>query len=209
MSSLSEKTIIGITGGIASGKSIISNHLLDLGYTIIDTDVIVKNMYQNNDFIDGVSKVLNKDIKVNDQVDYQLIRQLIFNDNELKNRLEEYIHPLVKEEVIKQIESNNNNLDNLIFVVVPLLFEANFDDICDYILIIMTSINNATNRVMTRDNIDESLAKKIIESQMSNEDKLAKVLGSEKILILENNSVKQDLIDELEDYILKYQEKRK
>lgn len=207
MSELSKKTIVGLTGGIASGKTIVSNHLMKIGYPIIDTDVIVKELYQNDEFINGVSKVLNKEIIVDNQVDFKLIRECIFNDNSLKIKLEQYIHPIVKQEVLDRVEETNTN--NVVFVVVPLLFEAKFDDICDYILIIMSNRNNVVKRVVNRDNIEEELAIKIIDSQMSNKDKLEKGLSNEKILIIENNDSIEDLIDEVDEYILRFKEKRK
>lgn len=207
MSELSKKTIVGLTGGIASGKTIVSNHLMKIGYPIIDTDVIVKELYQNDEFINGVSKVLNKEIIVDNQVDFKLIRECIFNDNSLKIKLEQYIHPIVKQEVLNRVEETNTN--NVVFVVVPLLFEAKFDDICDYILIIMSNRNKVVKRVVNRDNIEEELAIKIIDSQMSNKDKLEKGLSNEKILIIENNDSIEDLIDEVDEYILRFKEKRK
>ena len=147
--------IIGLTGGIACGKSTVVNLLKKKNYNIIDTDLIVKDLWNDPKVINDLKKLFNlKDINKG------IVRDIIFNDEEKRNMLNNYMHPLVKRIALSKIKDGVNVMD------VPLLFESNFDKVCDYTICVYLDNEEAKRRLMERDNISETDAIKRINSQM-------------------------------------------
>ena len=147
--------IIGLTGGIACGKSTVVNLLKKKNYNIIDTDLIVKDLWKRDKTINDLKKIFNLDY-----VDKNIIRDLIFNDEEARLKLNNYMHPLVKDEALSMIKDGINIMD------VPLLFESNFDKVCDYTICVYLDNEEAARRLMERDNLTIDEANKRINSQM-------------------------------------------
>lgn len=158
------KTVIGITGNIASGKSAVAKYLKELGYVVIDTDVITSLIYLNdNEFREKMiklfgTKILNKD----KEIDKSKVAKIVFNDNDELQKLNKLIHPLIKDELKKIIEP----LEGVIFVEAPVLFEAGFEDVFDRILMVSVDYQEQIKRLMKRQNISHEQALKIIEAQM-------------------------------------------
>ena len=159
------KRIIGITGGIASGKSNICNIIKNEGYVVIDSDKIVRDLSEiglpiynailekfGNDYLNE-DKSLNK----------KKLAKLVFNNSSAKFVLDSITHPIVLEEIKKEI---NKISDGLIFVDVPLLYEAKFDTLCDKVICAFVKKKLQVERLMLRDGIDEDFALAKIHSQM-------------------------------------------
>lgn len=185
--------IIGLTGGIATGKSTVSNILLQLGYKVIDADAIARMVVEigkpaYNDIVEIFGlRILLEDKNLN----RKKLGRLIFNNSVLRNALNKIVHPRVFEEIKKVIEYECIN-NKIIFVDMPLLFEV-FDQLDDYnlnfdeIWMVYTDENTQLSRLMERDNIfkDEAITK--INSQLNVDDKRKKATK-----ILYNNG---DLIE--------------
>ena len=121
----------------------------------IDTDLIVKDLWKRDKTINDLKKIFNLDY-----VDKNIIRDLIFNDEEARIKLNNYMHPLVKEIALSMVKDGVNIMD------VPLLFESNFDKVCDYTICVYLDNEEAARRLMERDNITIDEANKRINSQM-------------------------------------------
>ena len=147
--------IIGLTGGIATGKSTVSLLLKKKGYNIIDTDLIVKDLWMKEKTINDLKKLFN--LK---EVNKEIIRNLIFNDEKKREMLNKYMHPIVKEISLSMIKKGINIID------APLLFESKFDDICDFTICVYLDNKEALRRLMERDNITETEGLKRINAQM-------------------------------------------
>ena len=147
--------IIGLTGGIACGKTTVVNLLKKKGYNIIETDLIVRDLWNSEKTINDLKKLFKLDY-----VDKKIIGDIIFNDEKKRKMLNEYMHPIVKDICINSLKRGINIID------APLLFEANFDNICDYTICVWLDNEEAKRRLMERDNISESDAIKRINSQM-------------------------------------------
>lgn len=161
------KMVIGITGGISSGKSTVSNYIKSLGYKVIDADLISREIMKPKE--DGFKAVLKEfpscfDGKV-------LLRDklgsLIFNDKKEREKLNSITHPIIKDRIELEISKS----DGLIFLDVPLLFEAHFDTLCDYTILVYIDKLEQIKRLMLRDNITYDYAVSKIDSQMSLDDK--------------------------------------
>ncbi len=124
------KTVVGIVGKIASGKSTALNYFKDLGYDTISSDEIVHNLYKDNTVIAKIKRHFNKAI-TNDKIDKKIIKEIILKDAKKKLFLESIIHPLVEEQLLNFIK---NSQSKLVFLEVPLLFSSHMDYMCDYII---------------------------------------------------------------------------
>jgi dephospho-CoA kinase len=158
------KTIVGITGNIASGKSEVSKYLKSLGFVVIDTDVITSLIYlHDDDFKEKMIKLFGKKIlRADDSIDKRKVAKIVFDDPDEMKKLSKLIHPLIKKELKKVLEP----LDGYIFVEAPVLFEAGFEDMFDQILMISVSYQEQLKRLMKRPNMSQQEALKIIEAQM-------------------------------------------
>lgn len=165
--------IIGITGSIASGKTTVTNYLKAKGYQIIDADEIVFNEKKINGKIYQllVEKFQNTILLDNLEIDNQKLSELIFNHPKLKKQIDCLIHPEVYN-IIKNLIKKSK--EKIIFISVPLLFEAGFDDLCDEIICVYTNYGTQLERLMKRNNLTSIEANNRINSQMKIEKKCQK-----------------------------------
>lgn len=184
--------IIGLTGGIASGKSTVSKIFRELGAEIIDADIKAKEISEREDIVKEIGNIFGKEI-INSEgkIDRLKIKEIVFNNKEKLKKLNDLIHPKVMEE-FKKIKENTGKNDIIIFDV-PLLFESGMDKMCDKIILVFTDKDIQIKRMLERDGITEELAEKIINSQMSLEEKLNK-----SQIHLENNGTLEDLREKSE-----------
>lgn len=160
MKPVKDKILIGITGVIASGKSLVTNYLNELGYYTLSADVVNRELLNEDVHIREINLLLfNKD---SNELSKKEIKELIFNDNDAKLKLEGYLHPLIKMKIFELIKKSK---EKVIFVEVPLLFEAEYL-FFDKIITVYTPNNITLKRLMTRDKITEEHALKLINSQM-------------------------------------------
>lgn len=166
--------VVGLTGGIGSGKSTVSKFFADLGITIIDTDVISRELTEVNGA--AISKIRETfgDNSINSvgEVDRAKMRELIFSDKEARITLEKILHPLILNEVRVQVEQVN---DNYLIVVVPLLFETDdYRNIIDRTLVVDCDERQQLSRTMKRSHLSEEKVKAIIGTQTTRQQRLQK-----------------------------------
>ena len=167
---------IGLTGGIASGKSTITNYIKKHKcIPILDADNFSKELTKPNTY--GYKKILDYfgnqilDNKNNAEkkINRKLLRNIIFKHSASKEWIEKLLHPLIKEKMIEACNQYNNN--QTLLIVIPLLFEAKFEDICTEIWLVKSSRELQKKRLVTRDKISEKEASEIINLQLSFEEK--------------------------------------
>ena len=167
---------IGLTGGIASGKTTITNFIRKhKNIPILDADNLSRELIKPNTF--GYRKILdyfgNKiiDNKNNSEraINRKLLRKIIFNNSESKEWIEKLLHPLIKEKMIEECNQYKNN--QTIILVIPLLFEAKFEDICTEIWLVKCPKEIQKKRLITRDKISKKEALESINLQLSFEEK--------------------------------------
>lgn len=189
--------IVGLTGGIGSGKSAAANFFVELGVDLIDADDLAKNVLNKNS--KGYELFINEfgeQYLDNDKnIDRDLLRKTIFNDSDKKNKLENIIHPQVRfgiEEFIKTSKSD------YCIVVVPLIYETRSSSYYDRILVIDCDEEIQINRSAIRDNTENKEIKKIISKQASREERLS--IADD--VILNNRS-----LDSLKEEVIKLHKK--
>ena len=167
---------IGLTGGIASGKTTITNYIRKhKNIPILDADNLSRELIKPNTYV--YKKILdyfgNKIIDHKNHseraINRKLLRNIIFKHSESKEWIEKLLHPLIKEKMIE--ESNQYKNNETIVLVIPLLFEAKFEDICTEIWLVKCPIETQKNRLMTRDKISAKEACESINLQLSFEEK--------------------------------------
>lgn len=164
------KRIIGITGGISSGKSNICNELIKMNYQVIDSDKINHELSQKNKPVyDAIIQTFGTEYLDQDgNIDRKKLAFLVFNNSAAKLVLERATHPIIVSEIKKQISSSS---DKMIFIDIPLLFEAKLGFLCDKIICVYVDKETQIKRLIERDHIDYEYALSKINSQMSLEEK--------------------------------------
>jgi len=160
-----KQILIGLTGGIASGKTAVSGILVDLGAYIIDTDVISRRLTgAGGGAVDAVLSAFG----VNDGrggIDRVKLRETVFNGDGDYRRLNALLHPLIYAETKKLLKENVDK--PIIVIVAPLLFEADFKFPYDAVWTVSCPEETRIKRAAARDNIDESTLRRITAKQLT------------------------------------------
>ena len=164
--------IIGLTGGIGSGKSAVATLFKDIGVDLIDADDLSRDSLNINSegyklFIDEFG---DKYLDENKNINRELIRKLIFNDSDAKSKLENIIHPIVRSGIETFIK---NKKSDYCIIVVPLIFETNSSKIYDRVLVIDCDVDVQISRTSKRDNQTKSDIKNIVNKQATREQRLS------------------------------------
>lgn len=184
--------IIGLTGGIASGKSTVSNILKSFGIYIADADKIAKELGNREDVIKEIQEKISQDILDDkNNIDRVKLKNIVFSDKSKLEVLNSIFHPKIKDE-LKKIKLNSSKNDIIIFDV-PLLFETDIYKMCDKNILVYVDEEIQIERLILRDRIIRELAKKIIDSQMSLEEKKLK-----SDILVENNGTIAELEEKVE-----------
>lgn len=159
------KRVIGVTGGIASGKSNVCSVLNELGYPVIDADKISFELSQKGmPIYKAIRESFGDDYLLeNGEIDRKKLGKLIFKNSAAKLILNQISHPIILEEIKRQISSYK---DGLIFIEVPLLYEAKLEGLCDKVICVFLSKKLQVERLIEREGIDEDYALAKIHSQM-------------------------------------------
>ena len=167
---------IGLTGGIASGKTTITNYIRKYkNIPILDADnfsreLIKPNTYGYKKILDYFgSKIINNKHNSERAINRKLLRNIIFKHAESKEWIEKLLHPLIKEKMIEECSQYKNN--QTIVLVIPLLFEARFEDICTEIWLVKCPKEVQKTRLIKRDKISEREAYETINLQLIFEEK--------------------------------------
>ena len=177
--------IIGLTGGIGSGKSTVSDYLKKSGYFVVDADAIYHDLTKPGKPLVNKLEEEFGDITVNGVLDRKKLSAKALGNP----KLNEITHEAISKEIENQI---NCNLDKDIFLDIPLLFESGYDKSCDVIWTVTAPESVRLTRVAERDGISFEEIKKRISLQMSDEEKISK----SDIVIVNDGSI-EDLIDKV------------
>ena len=158
--------IIGLTGGIGSGKSVVGNFFTELGIDVIDADLISRNILDTNKKARKlfVKSFGNEFIDKKGNVNREQLRTTIFDDKEKKMSLESIIHPLVREEIINFTEQSKSIYK---IVMVPLIYETHSSNFYEKIIVIDCDEQEQIERASKRDGKSEENILSIIKTQAS------------------------------------------
>ena len=177
--------IIGLTGGIGSGKSAAATILKRLGLKIIDLDQITHDLMKQGKlgYIEIKKEFGEKYIDTKGAIDRKLLREEVFSSFDLKKRIESILHPIIFEECNKQLKSLKH--EKYIVLIIPLLFETkNYISLIDESLLIDCDLETQIERVIKRDSVSKALANRIIKNQMNRQEKQ---LLADKVILNDGN----------------------
>ena len=165
--------ILGLTGGIGAGKTLVSNHLAALGIEIVDADVIARDVVAiGSDGLNAIEQHFGKTILLDDgSLNRPKLREIIFADSEQKSWLNNLMHPLIRQNITAQL---NAAISPYVVLSAPLLFENKLDALCDHTLLVDVPVEVQLTRTANRDSVSTEQVKNIIAAQMSREDKVQK-----------------------------------
>ena len=192
--------VIGLTGGIGSGKTTVANIFAELGIELVDADIVAREVVSTG--TKGLAQIvarfgndiLNPDASLN----RAKLRELIFSKDVDREWLNALLHPMIRTEMLNQLDSTQSPYSILI---APLLFENGLDRLVNRTLLVDISPKQQRNRTIIRDSVSAEQVQSIIDSQASREDKLSKaddVIDNHgeisalrsKIIALHNNYLK-------------------
>ena len=162
-------TIVGLTGGIASGKTTIINFLRKKKIPTHDSDAYVRNIYSKptTNFINYLKKIKLESSLKNKKIDKTIIREEIFNNLRKRKKLEKYIHLEIKKLRDKFLIKHKQKKTNIVFLDIPLLFENKLEKICDYTILLYAPRKIRKKRAIKRKGMEKSILNKIINNQLS------------------------------------------
>ena len=163
---------IGLTGGVACGKSTVCNIFSQLGITVIDADEIARELVEIGKpcYLDIINTFGSAFLSKDQQLDRTKLRQLIFSDHVAKLKLETILHPSIRLELIERSDKVESAY---CILAVPLLIETNMDIAVDRILVIDITEKNQLGRLCKRDHLAPTLANNMIHQQSNRSQRLA------------------------------------
>lgn len=166
--------LIGLTGGIASGKSTVSKMLIGFGGHLIDADKIAREIVEPDKpaWQDIVNKFGDEILLADKTIHRAKLGDIIFSDGELKEYLNSVTHPRIKEEIKDQIAKYSNKKNAILILDIPLLYESGWDKATDENWLVYVNQSVQLQRLMVRNQLSEKQAMNRINSQMLLEDKM-------------------------------------
>lgn len=164
--------IVGLTGGIGSGKTAVSDRFAKLGIGIVDADVISREVVEpGTEALTAITTHFGKGlIQADGQLDRAALRQTIFADPNAKTWLETLLHPLIAKYTIEQLGAAQSTYA---LYVSPLLVESQQQTLCHRLVVVDVPESLQLKRTMTRDNNEQDQVERIMASQASRENRLA------------------------------------
>ncbi|MFA9487857.1 MULTISPECIES: dephospho-CoA kinase [unclassified Mannheimia] len=164
--------VVGLTGGIGSGKTTVSDLFAELGVDIIDADIVARQVVEKGTpLFDKIAEHFGDDIlNAEKELDRAKLRQIVFNNESEKNWLNNLLHPAIREEMVKKLQESTACY---VIWVVPLLIENKLTEFCDRVLVIDISPEIQLERATRRDKGKEETIKNIIAAQVSREERLS------------------------------------
>ena len=189
--------VIGLTGGIATGKTTVSHKLQEEGFAVINADHLVKDIYALPETFEFIRSEFPDVIK-NEQIQFPLLRQFVFANSENKVKIENFIYA----RLAQAFNAAFNKFDHpqMIIYDVPLLFEKSLQPLFDMTVLVYAPREIQRTRLMKRDNVLEEMADTMLNSQMDIEEKKAKA-----DFIIDNSKSESELAEEINRLLHKLQ----
>ncbi|PKF62223.1 dephospho-CoA kinase [Psychromonas sp. psych-6C06] len=176
------RLVIGLTGGIGSGKSTVSHFFKGLNICVVDADIVAREVVQKGQpAINKICEYFGEDILINDELDRAKLRQIIFTDPVKKRWLNNLLHPIIREQMLIHLA---NATSDYVILEAPLLFENNLQQYCDHVVVVDIEESLQIKRACARDNSSKEQIKAIIDSQITRNLRLQKA-----DFIINNSSV--------------------
>ncbi len=163
--------IIGLTGGIGSGKTAVSDIFEELGIRVVDADLASRVVVEKGrPSLEEIAKHFGQGILTEEgELDRAKLREIIFNSDEEKNWLESLLHPAIARQIQDELKASSSPYTIL---VSPLLLETNQKDFCDKVLVVDVPVETQIERTLKRDDVSLDQVQSIIKAQISRDKRL-------------------------------------
>ena len=169
--------MVGITGGIGSGKSAVTDHLETLGITVVDADKVARVVVEpGTSGLAAITEHFGTDVLLaNGGLDRAALRKIVFDNHNERKVLEEITHPRIRDEIIRQLSESSSP-----YVVLssPLLLESGQNTLADYVVVVDVPEEVQLKRTMARDDNSEALVKQIMAAQLDRQTRLSRADAS-------------------------------
>jgi len=162
--------IIGLTGGIGSGKTTVANYFKELGIPVYIADVEGKKITESPKILKSIKDAFGSAVFDEERLNRQKVSQIVFNDSEKLKLLNSIIHPEVEKHFMNWV--NNHSNFPLVVKETALLFESGSYKKCDFVITVIAPLEDRINRVIKRDAITRENVLKRIDNQWSDEDRI-------------------------------------
>ena len=191
--------IVGLTGGISSGKSTVSSYLKQLKIPVIDADEVARKVVEpNSQGAREIRKTFGSDVFEEDRsLNRQKLGALIFSNAENRQKLDDLLQPLIKIMILDEIEEYRQKGENMIVLDLPLLFEKQYEELCEEIIVVYIPKELQLERLMRRNQYTKQEALSRIDSQLSIEEKRKRAT-----VLLDNQGTIQQLYQQVEQWLV-------
>lgn len=168
--------VIGLTGGIASGKSMVASRLMQLGARIIDADQIARRLTEpGSEALREIGRVFGDQyLDTQGNLRRKALGNLIFSDPAQRDKLDRLMHPRIREEIGRQLIQAELEGTDVVILVAPLLLEAGLEELVDEIWVVALDRETQKKRLIQRDNLTDAQAEGRLASQSTLAEKLGK-----------------------------------
>ena len=188
---MSNRYVVGLTGGISSGKSVVSGALgAHPDVTVVDADVISREIYDIPEVAQAVAAEFPESIE-DGAINRRKLRS-VFSDAQKTEKLNAITHPAIIETCKRRIEETSG----IVLLVVPLLFESGMDKLCDSTVVVRASEQMRIKWLLKRDNIDEDMARDIMKRQLADDERVKKA-----DFVIENDGSISDLEKAADEFL--------
>ena len=176
--------IIGLTGGIGSGKTTIANYFAEKGIPVYIADDEARKIAESPEILQSIRALFGDEVFNSEKLDRVKVSQIVFNDTDKLKLLNEIIHPAVKKH-FKNWVLQHSNFDFIVYET-AILFESGSYKQCDVVISVIAPIETRIKRVMIRDSVSREEVLNRIKNQLSDEDLIKK-----SDFIIENNTIEE------------------
>lgn len=196
--------VLGLTGGIASGKSLVTSIFLKEKIPVVDGDLVSRKIVEKNSpALKEIVAYFGEDIlQVDGTLNRKILGKRVFAKKELLQKLNDIMGPYLRNAFLKEINGAKEKNIPLIVLDIPLLYEENYDQYCEQVMVVWVPENIQKNRLMKRDQLTEIEAEKRMASQLSLNEK--KRLGD---IIIDNSATKRKTEEQVLKWLKNFQEK--
>ena len=190
--------ILGLTGGIATGKSTVSRYLAEKGYPIVDADLIARRVVEPE--TEGLAKIVahfgQGIIKKDGSLDREKLGALVFSQPEKRLTLNAILSQYIRRAIEEETAALVNEKHPLVVLDIPLLYEVGYESDCDAVMVVYTTVEEQLKRLMTRNQLTEEEALNRIASQKSIEDKKMRADS-----VIDNNGARDQTYEQVETWL--------
>ncbi|WP_407928493.1 dephospho-CoA kinase [Aliidiomarina indica] len=165
--------IVGVTGGIGSGKTTVTHQFLRLGIDVVDADECARAVVKpDSPVLNDIRAAFGSSVfTANGELDRAVLRSLIFSDEQAKLRLNEIMHPAIRTEILERLTHASSPY---VILAAPLLLENKLDVLCHRILVVDVPESVQIERTVARDHVPESQVRAIMAAQIDRKARLAR-----------------------------------